>query len=422
MLANSGSIRTRLIAALAVVAAIMATVALLPATPGDTIADRELGQADFTHSTSTSFVRKKSLFLDGSCGGCTGVSSVAVDQSGGHIYVADHNNNRVLGWSSVSGFANGADADIVIAPAPNNLTSPPSAGDFFTSGGCFDYPNGFCGPIGVAVDPSSGDLFVSDDRSLSEVNAPFSQTGPVIPLGNGQSINFFDGTFDDFGVASDSHGNVYVANRGQNEVLEYNAGSTTVNLVFGQTTSAGGACNKGGSPTAGTLCAPLAVAVDSNDNLWVADRDNNRVLEYLQPLCTMSCATGAGDTTADHVIGQADFTHNTSGTTATTLHNPVGVTLDLHGNLYVADFLNNRVVEYDATLSDGEAASMVIGQADATSGSCNRGGSIGANTLCNPSGLSTDSLGNLYVIDGNNDRVLAYTESNPPRTGHRQPR
>src|SRR5258708_8120260 len=51
MLANSGSIRTRLIAVLAVVAAIMATVALLPATPGDTIADRELGQADFTHST-----------------------------------------------------------------------------------------------------------------------------------------------------------------------------------------------------------------------------------------------------------------------------------------------------------------------------------------------------------------------------------
>src|SRR5713226_2724652 len=61
--------------------------------------------------------------------------------------------------------------------------------------------------------------------------------------------------------------------------------------------------------------------------------------------------------------------------------------------------------------------SMVIGQADATSGSCNRGGSIGANTLCNASGLSTDSLGNLYIIDGNNDRLLAFTESNPPRTG-----
>src|ERR1700756_49091 len=114
MLANSGSIRTRLVVAIAAVAAVMATVALLSATPGDTIADRVLGQTDFTHSTSPSFVRKKSLFVDGTCGGCIGVSSVAVDQAGGHIYVADHNNNRVLGWSSVSGFANGADADIVI--------------------------------------------------------------------------------------------------------------------------------------------------------------------------------------------------------------------------------------------------------------------------------------------------------------------
>lgn len=418
MLANSGSIRTRLIIALAAIAAVMATVALLPATPGDTIADRELGQADFSHSTSKSFVRKKSLFLDSSCGGCGDGESVAVDQAGGHVYVADHDNNRVLGWNSVSTFTNGQDADIVIGPAPNNLTSPPGPGDFFTGGGgCFDYPNGFCGPTGVAVDPTSGDLFIADARSLTKVNAPFSLVGPVIAMSVSNSTNYFDGTFVDWDVASDSHGNVYVADRDQNEVVEYNAGSTTANLVFGQSTSAGGACNKGNAaPDATTVCAPLAVAVDSDDNLWVADTNNNRVLEYLQPLCTSSCAAGAGDTTADLVVGQADFTHNSSGTTSTTLNQPKGVTLDINGNLYVGDYNNSRVTEYDAPLSTGDAAHMAIGQPNLTSSLCNQGGSVGAGTLCNPSGLSTDSSGNLYVVDTNNNRVLAFTESNPPRT------
>ena len=50
---------------------------------------------------------------------------------------------------------------------------------------------------------------------------------------------------------------------------------------------------------------------------------------------------------ATFVIGQADFTSNVSGTTATTLDEPKDVAVDVaHGKLYVVDYSNHRVLRY----------------------------------------------------------------------------
>lgn len=80
-----------------------------PVAPGDTIADRELGQPDFLYN-GANFVDAQSMYS------ASGSPSVAFDQSSNpnHVYVADPGNNRVLGWSSVSALINGAAADIVI--------------------------------------------------------------------------------------------------------------------------------------------------------------------------------------------------------------------------------------------------------------------------------------------------------------------
>jgi DNA-binding beta-propeller fold protein YncE len=101
----------RAIAGAAAMALVIAALSALAGSPGDTIADRELGQGDFTHATNPSFVRARSLSLQGDPRG----PGVAIDRAGGHIYVADHNSNRVLGWNSVASFVNGQDADLVIA-------------------------------------------------------------------------------------------------------------------------------------------------------------------------------------------------------------------------------------------------------------------------------------------------------------------
>src|SRR5262245_842474 len=370
--------------------AVLAFAARLNAAAGDTVADRELGQVDFVHHTDPSFIRDRSLDLQGAPRG--NAAAIATAHTPSALYVADTNSNRVLAWRDVSSFTNGAAADLVIG-----------APDFYTgSQGCLRTSTGFCTPLALAVDPS-GDLFVSGDH-VERFAAPFGQSPPV------SGTTFVDAGLDPWGVVADAQGNIYVAMRNQNEVIEYDAGSTTAHLVFG------GVCNQGGSPSATALCAPYAVAVDSAGTLYVADTLNNRELAYNTPLNASSGQPGAGDTTADRVLGQSGFTTGSSGTTATTLRSPQGLAVDPHGNLYVVDSSNHRVVEYDAPLSTGEAATLVIGQLDASSSGCNQNGAVGAGTLCNPTGAATDPAGNLYVYDANNNRVVAYAEGNPPRT------
>jgi len=70
------------------------------------------------------------------------------------------------------------------------------------------------------------------------------------------------------------------------------------------------------------------------------------VLEYDTPLTS--------GTTADRVFGQPDFVSslgNNGGIGANRLSYPLGVALDAHGNLYVADYGNNRVLEFDWALA-----------------------------------------------------------------------
>ena len=111
------------------------------------------------------------------------------------------------------------------------------------------------------------------------------------------------------GVAVDGAGNLYVADDGNSRVLEYNTPlttDTTADTVFGQ----GGNftsddCDNGGF-SANSLCYPDGVAVDGAGNLYVADTDNSRVLEYNTPLT---------NTTADTVFGQGgSFTESDCNT------------------------------------------------------------------------------------------------------------
>src|SRR5438309_2338863 len=106
-----------------------------------------------------------------------------------------------------------------------------------------------------------------------------------------------------FGVVVDAGGNFYVADSGNQRVVEYNTPLTIDAVpagVFGQGGSFTiGTCNPPmGIPSANSLCGPEDVAVDAAGNLYVADNNNNRVLEYNTPL-TMTATPGSGDTVAD---------------------------------------------------------------------------------------------------------------------------
>ena len=165
---------------------------------------------------------------------------------------------------------------------------------------------------------------------------------------------------------------------------------------------------------------PQSLALDTSVTppiLYVADFGNNRVLAWKN-------ASGftKGDY-ADLVIGQRDLRSTSpegpGADLSTGLASPVGLTVDPHGNLYVIDAGNNRVLRYPAPFAqtgDLLAVDLIIGQPDLNSKSPN-GGQIAptANTLALTTGggafragLALDAQGNLWVSDAGNNRVLRF--------------
>ena len=409
---------------------------------GDTTADVVLGQPNFVHG-QVNLVDESSLDLP---------RQIAVDSSN-HLYVADASNNRVLGWRNASGFSNGAPADLVIGQADflsaginRTGASTPTASTLWL-------------PYGVAVD-AAGDLYVADDLNnrILEFSAPFTACAGVFPCVGGAAnkvfgqTGFTTGTCNDGGasptsatlcnpqqVAVDHLGNLYVADFGNNRALEYNtpltatsvkgSGDTTADLVFGQGLTGAGTefttadCNHpSGAVSANSLCGSFGVAVDPNNNLYISDYTNSRVLEYNE---TVSASTAPANVTANKVFGQAgSFSQKTcAAASASTFCVPAGVVVDASGNLYLADWTNSRVLQFitplsaSATPGSGDTtADVVWGQGgDLLTADCNIGAAIpDASTLCTPYGVAADSAGNVYISDTGNNRVTDYDPPFPP--------
>jgi hypothetical protein len=97
------------------------------------------------------------------------------------------------------------------------------------------------------------------------------------------------------------------------------------------------------------------------------------------------------DESASVVLGQSDFTMNGTGLTAVGMNDPQDTAEDSVGNLYVSDGDNHRVLQFKPPFTNGMSASLVIGQPDFATGASN----VSQNGLNLPCGLAFDSSGNL---------------------------
>ena len=363
----------------------------------DTLPDGVFGQPDFSTFTSNN------PLLPGGANRISGPSGVAVDPQSGRLFVADWNNNRVLSWPNVPIFANGQPADLVLGqPDFTTYTSNPNEIG----------PNTLRIPESLAVD-GAGNLYVADwgNSRVLEYDAPLV-SGAAASRVFGQPdmySNFFDPgpspstLFGPIGVALDRSGNLYVADAGYNRVLEYDAplentpAAQIADRVYGQPDLYSGTPNNGGL-NASSLRHPTGLALDAAGNLYVADTNNHRVLEYNAPLTT--------DIVADHVFGQPTFTTATpnfgGSVSATSLNLPWGLAIDHAGSLYVVDSVNQRLLEYTQPLVDA-TADRVFGQPGFTSS--NHGTETG---LYDPFNVAMDRRGSLYLSDYRNARVLVY--------------
>jgi hypothetical protein len=207
-----------------------------------------------------------------------------------------------------------------------------------------------------------------------------------------------------YDIAVDAaHGKMYVSMMDQNRVLRYSyplSGNQPVaDLVFGQADFSGSSANRGGSIAANSINAPQGLTVE-NGNLWVCDKSNNRILKYSS---AYSIATNGPS--ADLVIGQPDFNTGTYACTAAGLWLPSDLSFDANGNLWVADYRNYRVLKYLSTnLVNGASANGVLGAPDFTT---MNDWPIAANTIGSVNSVYADGT-TLWVTDNAAYRVLRF--------------
>jgi len=303
-----------------------------------------------------------------------------VGVSGSNVYVADASNYRIrlftVGGNINTVAGNGS------YNLPTLLTGVPPQGVVLYY------------PFGVNVD-SSGNVFANDTsnynvrelvKSSGLVNV-IAGTGTSGFTGDGKPATSAELSNND-GAVEDSKGNIYIADTYNHVIREINtAGTISTFAGIGQRAGYSG---DGGPATSAELEYPFGVAVDSNNNLYIADTYNHVVREVT--------STGTINTIAG--IGQRPGYSGDGGpATSAQLYYPSGVAVDAAGNVFIADTTNCRIREVFA-------ATGVINTVAGT-GSCTFTGDGPATeeAVNNPDGVRVDANDNLFIADTYNHRL-----------------
>lgn len=202
-----------------------------------------------------------------------------------------------------------------------------------------------------------------------------------------------------------------VADSGNSRVLIFNSIPTSNNasadVVIGQQNLTSGSANQGGSVRANTLNLPFAVAYDPVTGKLFIGDEGNSRVLIFNSIPTSNNAS------ADVVVGQQNFTSSSAdqggSVGANTLQNPTDLYYD-GKRLFISDSLNRRVlVYYGIPTSNNASANLVIGQLNFTSDSVNQGGNAGINTLSNTDAITVYN-NQLFVGDYNNRRLLIFLQ------------
>ena len=191
-------------------------------------------------------------------------------------------------------------------------------------------------------------------------------------------------------VTLDSLGNLYIADIGNYRIRKITAATGEITTVAGSSTLHLG---DGGPATAAMLLLPGGIALDSVENLYIADGTRIR---------KVTRATGIISTVAG--TGAPGFSSDGGPATAAMLHNAGAITFDSAGNLYIADIMENRIRK--VTKATGIISTVAGTGIPGFSGD---GGPATAAMLYQPTGMAFDSAGNLYIADQINCRIRKVT-------------
>ncbi|MCD6012195.1 MAG: repeat containing protein [Flavipsychrobacter sp.] len=188
------------------------------------------------------------------------------------------------------------------------------------------------------------------------------------------------------GITVDGTGNVYFADVTNHRLRMINT-SGIISTVAGTGTAGYG--GDGGPATAALLNAPYGVLADAAGNVYIAEAGNHRVRKI--------DASGTISTVAGN--GTSGFSGDGSAATAAQLSSPTDIAIDIQGNLYISEGLNNRV----RRVNTAGIISTIAGTG--TAGYSGDGGAATAANINQPLSLAVDGIGNVFISDQLNHRI-----------------
>ncbi len=258
-------------------------------------------------------------------------------------------------------------------------------------------------PMEIAAD-AAGNLYIADygNHRIRKVAAA---TGIIsTAAGTGEAGFSGDGgpaaeaqLDNPTGVAADAAGNLFIVDRENQRLRRVDAATGIITTVAG--TGVAGSTGDGGPAAAAGLHNPYAVAVDAAGSLFITEQGSNRVRR-------IDAATGI--ITAFAGTGAAGYSGDGGPATEATLQAPYGVEADPSGSVYVADLYNHCVRRVDA------ATGIITTAAGTGAAGLGADGVPAAESAFDcPIGLAFDAAGNLLVAEYANHRVRAVN----PATG-----
>lgn len=212
----------------------------------------------------------------------------------------------------------------------------------------------FSGPYGIAVDNSTGNLYVVES---SAVVRKVTAAGLVTTVAGTSGTNgFTNGTGTaarfsvPFDIAVDGAGNLYVSDHGNHAVRMVTPAGVVTTLA-----GSGSAGKTDSTGTAASFKFPSGIAADNSGTVYLADTDN-QVIRKITSAGVVTTIAGTG------ILGSADGT----GTLAS-FYNPKDVAVDSSGNLYIVD-RGNHTIRKGTLQSSTQAVITASISATATSG------------------------------------------------------
>lgn len=304
---------------------------------------------------------------------------LAVSTDGKKLYVSDSKNNRIREIDLTN--------SVVKTLVGSGLAGYKDGNDDLVS---------FKGPTALILD-KEGNLIVSDadNHRIRKVSTKIdaksnlskgSKEYYVSTISGNHSYDLVDGSarFSSYryphGIVKDSLGNLFVTDKSNHVIRKINSDGQV--SVFSGTGIAG---KTDGVSTQAQFSSPTGIAIDSSDNLYVVDSGNNVIRKITNDGYVSTVAGSGEEGFKDGTALEAEFKQ------------PFDLSIAPDGTIYVSDSGNHRIRKIDA---DGSVTTY------AGTGSAGFIDGYGKYSKFNsPHGIELDEEGNLYLADFGNNRI-----------------